>query len=225
VGRPQVAYKETITRKSESTGKFIQQSGGRGQYGHVEFKMEPGERNTGVVFVNKVVGGAIPKEFISPVRDGVEEAARNGVLAGYPVADVIVTLYDGSYHDVDSSEIAFKLAASIGFQDGMKRAGPIILEPIMNLEVVVPEEYLGSIVGDLSSRRCKIVSMGQRANAKVIKGEVPLAEMFGYATVSRSLSQGRATFTMEPSYYAQVPKNVQEEIAAKRSAAAAGSKR
>ncbi len=224
-GRPQVAYKETITRKAEAVGKFIQQSGGRGQYGHVEFLVEPGERNSGVVFVNEIVGGAIPKEFIPPVKQGVEEAARSGVLAGYPVSDIIVTLQDGSYHDVDSSEIAFKLAASIGLQEGLKKCGPILLEPIMNLEVVVPEEYLGSIVGDLSSRRCKIVEMSQRANAKVIKGEVPLGEMFGYATAIRSMSQGRASFTMEPFYYAPVPKNVQDEIAAKRQTVAAAARR
>ena len=224
-GRPQVAYKETITRKAESVGKFIQQSGGRGQYGHVEFLVEPGERNSGVVFVNKIVGGAIPKEFISPVKEGVEDAAKTGILAGYPVNDIIVTLQDGSYHDVDSSEIAFKLAASIGLQDALKKAGCIILEPIMALEVVVPEDYLGAVVGDLSARRCKIVEMGQRANAKVIKGEVPLGEMFGYATAVRSLSQGRASYTMEPSYYAQVPRNVQDEITAKRQAAHAGAAR
>ncbi len=224
-GRPQVAYKETITRKAESVGKFIQQSGGRGQYGHVEFSLEPGARNSGVVFVNDIVGGAIPKEFISAVKDGVVEAARTGILAGYPVNDLIVTLHDGSYHDVDSSEIAFKLAASIGLQAGLKKAGPIILEPIMALEVVVPEDYLGPVVGDLSARRCKIVEMGQRANAKVIKGEVPLGEMFGYATVVRSLSQGRASYTMEPSYYAPVPRNVQDEIVAKRQAGHAGAVR
>ena len=218
-GRPQVAYKETITRKAESVGKFIKQTGGRGQYGHVEFLVEPGERNSGVQFINKIVGGAIPREYIPAVEEGVEEACRTGVLAGYPVCDVAVTLHDGSYHEVDSSEIAFKLAASLGLQEALRKASPILLEPIMNLEVVVPEEYLGAVVGDLSARRCKIVSMGQRANAKVIKGEVPLAEMLGYATAIRSLSQGRAQYTMEPYYYAPVPRSLQEEITAKRSAA------
>ncbi|MBI1953116.1 MAG: elongation factor G [Candidatus Omnitrophica bacterium] len=219
VGRPEVAYKETITKSVESVGKFIQQSGGRGQYGHVEFLIEPAERGQGVQFVNKVVGGAIPKEYIPAVKEGVFEAARTGVLAGYPVIDMVVTLHDGSYHDVDSSEIAFKLAASIGLKDGLRRASPQLLEPIMNLEVVVPEEYLGPVVGDLSSRRCRIVEMTQRANAKVIKGEVPLAEMLGYATVIRSLSQGRATYTMEPLAYLPVPRNVQEEITTRKAAA------
>ena len=213
VGPPQVAYKETITKKvSEVDGKFIQQSGGRGQYGHVVFDVEPGERGSGVVFESKIVGGSIPKEFISPTKQGVMEATAGGVLAGYPVIDIAVTLVDGSYHDVDSSEMAFKIAASIGIKEAVKRANPIFLEPIMKLEVVVPEEYLGEVIGDLNSRRCRILEMGQRANVKVIRGEVPLSEMFGYATVIRSLTQGRGSFSMEPLAYQEVPASLKEKI-------------
>ena len=212
VGPPQVAYKETITRRVQAVGKFIQQSGGRGQYGHVVLDVEPGERGTGVQFVNRIVGGSIPKEFISPVKEGVIEAARGGVLAGYPVIDVSVTLVDGSYHDVDSSEMAFKMAGSIGFKDGVRSAGPIFLEPIMKLEVLVPENYLGEVIGDLNSRRCRINEMGQRGNVKVIHGEVPLGEMFGYATVIRSLSQGRGSFNMEPLAYQQTPASILERL-------------
>ncbi len=213
VGPPQVAYKETITKKvSEVDGKFIQQSGGRGQYGHVVFDVEPGERGSGVVFTSKVVGGSIPKEFISPIKQGVMEATSGGVLAGYPVIDMAVALVDGSYHDVDSSEMAFKIAASIGIKEAVKRANPIFLEPIMKLEVVVPEEYLGEVIGDLNSRRCRISEMGQRANVKVIRGEVPLSEMFGYATVIRSLTQGRGSFSMEPLAYQEVPASLKEKI-------------
>ncbi len=212
IGPPQVAYKETITRKIEAVGKFIQQSGGRGQYGHVVLQLEPGERGSGVEFINRVVGGAIPKEYIPAVKDGVLGAARNGVLAGYPVVDVSVTLVDGTYHQVDSSEMAFKLAGSIGFKDGVRSAKPILLEPIMRLEVVVPEEYLGEVIGDLNSRRCRIAEMGQRVNVKVIHGEVPLAEMFGYATVIRSLTQGRGYFTMEPLCYSPVPSAIAEML-------------
>ncbi|MBI3322363.1 MAG: elongation factor G [Candidatus Omnitrophica bacterium] len=213
VGPPQVAYKETITKKVEEVpGKFIQQSGGRGQYGHVVLDIEPGEKGSGVVFENKVVGGAIPKEFISPAKQGIMEAAQSGVLAGYPVIDILVTLVDGSYHDVDSSEMAFKIAGSIGLREAVKRAGPIFLEPIMTLEVVVPEEYLGEVIGDLNSRRCRIADMFQRANVKVIRGEVPLSEMFGYATVVRSLTQGRGSYSMEPHAYQEVPAGLKEKI-------------
>ncbi len=213
VGPPQVAYKETITKKAtDVAGKFVQQSGGRGQYGHVVFDIEPGERGSGVQFLNKIVGGTIPKEFISSIKQGVMECAQSGVLAGFPVIDAALTLHDGSYHDVDSSEMAFKIAASMGFREAVKRAGPIFLEPIMKLEVVVPEEYLGEVIGDLNSRRCKILEMGQRANVKVIRGEVPLSEMFGYSTVIRSLTQGRGSFTLEPLAYQEVPASLREKI-------------
>jgi len=213
VGPPQVAYKETITKKAEEVaGKFIQQSGGRGQYGHVVIDVEPGERGSGVVFESKVTGGSIPKEFITPARQGILESAQGGVLAGYPVIDIAITLVDGSYHDVDSSEMAFKIAGSMALREAVKRAGPIFLEPIMKLEVVVPEEYLGEVVGDLNSRRCRILEMGQRANVKVIRGEVPLGEMFGYATKVRSLTQGRGSFAMEPCAYQEVPSSQKEKI-------------
>ncbi|MCM8811924.1 MAG: elongation factor G [Candidatus Omnitrophica bacterium] len=212
VGPPQVAYKETIRKANEAVGKFIHQSGGRGQYGHVVFQMEPGERGSGIVFESKIVGGAIPKEFINPVKEGVMSAAKNGVIAGYPVIDVHVTLVDGSYHEVDSSEMAFKMAGSIGFQEGIRNGSPVLLEPIMKLEVIVPEEYLGEVIGDLNSRRCRIADMSQRANARVIRGEVPLAEMFGYATVVRSLSQGRGSYNMEPFAYQEIPAQIAEKI-------------
>ncbi len=225
VGPPQVAYKETITRKVQVVGKFIQQSGGRGQYGHVVLDLEPGERGSGVQFVNRVVGGSIPREFIPPVKDGVLEAARGGVLAGYPVIDVTVTLVDGTHHDVDSSELAFKMAGSIGFKEGVRGGGPVLLEPIMKLEVIVPEEYLGEVIGDLNSRRCRIVEMGARANVKVIRGEVPLGEMFGYATVVRSLSQGRGSYSMEPLMYAQVPGNIAEKLLKGREAVQGAARR
>ena len=218
VGPPQVAYKETITQNvKEIEGKFIQQSGGRGQYGHVVLDIVPNERGTGVTFASEIVGGAIPKEYIPAVKQGVMEAAQGGVLAGYPVIDVAVTLVDGSYHQVDSSEMAFKIAASIGFKEGIRRGRPVFLEPIMNLEVVVPEEYLGEVIGDLNSRRCRIMDMSQRANVKVIRGEVPLAEMFGYATVVRSLTQGRGSYSMEPLAYQQVPVMIAEKIQKGRS--------
>ncbi len=211
-GPPQVAYKETIRKENEAVGKFIHQSGGRGQYGHVVFHMEPGERGTGVQFVSKIVGGSIPKEFISPAKEGALEAAKNGVMAGYPVIDIIITLIDGSYHDVDSSELAFKMAGSIAFQEGVRSGKPVLLEPIMKLEVIVPEEYLGQVIGDLNSRRCRIMETGQRANARIIHGEVPLAEMFGYATVIRSLSQGRGSYSMEPLAYQEVPAQIAEKL-------------
>ncbi|MBU1862369.1 MAG: elongation factor G [Candidatus Omnitrophica bacterium] len=211
-GKPQVAYKETITKYAECEGKFIRQSGGRGQYGHCYLKLEPMGRGEGFEFVDKVKGGAIPREYISAVKAGVKEACPNGTLAGYPVVDIKVTVYDGSYHDVDSSELAFKIAASIGFKDGVKRAGAVLLEPIMAVEVLVPEEYMGDVIGDLSSRRCKIEMMSDKGHLKVINGLVPLSEMFGYATAVRSLSQGRATYTMEPHGYEEVPKNIAHEI-------------
>ena len=214
VGKPQVAYKETITKSADCEGKFIKQTGGRGQYGHAVMTVEPLERGKGFEFENKIVGGAIPREYIPAVEQGCKEACSNGVVAGYSVVDVKVTLTDGSFHDVDSSEIAFKMAGSIGFKEGAKKAGPVLLEPIMAVEVVVPEEYMGDIIGDLNSRRCRIEVMGDRSNLKYVKGQVPLAEMFGYATAIRSLSQGRANYTMEPHSYAEVPKNVAEKLAA-----------
>ena len=212
VGKPQVAFKETITKQVEIVGKHIQQSGGRGQYGHVVLIMKPGERGSGVVFDSKIVGGAIPREYIPAVKNGVIEASQSGALAGYPAVDISVELIDGSFHVVDSSELAFKLAAAYAFRDGMRQGGTILLEPIMDIEVTTPEEYMGDVIGDLSSRRCKIESMTQKGIVKAIRGFVPLSEMFGYATASRSLTQGRATFIMEPSYYAEVPKVIAEKI-------------
>ncbi len=212
VDKPQVAYKETITRSSRAVGKFIQQSGGRGQYGHVVMDISPGAKGSGVVFESKIIGGSIPREYISSVKEGTIEAALNGQLAGYPVTDVDVKLIDGSYHDVDSSDIAFKMAASISFNEGMRQGGEVLLEPIMNLEVTTPENYMGDIIGDLSSRRVKIEAITDRPGIKVIKGMAPLSEMFGYSTIVRSLTQGRATYTMEPSYYQEVPKNISARI-------------
>jgi elongation factor G len=212
VDKPQVAYKETITKSSRAVGKFIQQSGGRGQYGHVVFDVAPGAKGTGVIFNNKIIGGSIPREYISSVEEGVIDAALNGHLAGYPVTDIEVTLIDGSYHEVDSSDIAFKMAARIGFNEGLKNGGSVLLEPIMNLEVETPENYLGDVIGDLSSRRVRISEMCDRGNLKVVRGHAPLSEMFGYSTIVRSLSQGRATYTMEPSFFQEVPKNISEKI-------------
>ena len=212
VDKPQVAYKETITRQSRAVGKFIQQSGGRGQYGHVVFDVAPGAKGTGIAFESKIIGGAIPREFISSVKEGVIEAAQSGCLAGYPVDDVDVKLVDGSFHEVDSSDLAFHMAGILGFNEGMKNGGAVLLEPIMNLEVVTPDNYMGDVIGDLSSRRVKIDAIDDRGNLKVIKGMAPLAEMFGYATNLRSLTQGRASYTMEPSFYQEVPKNLSEKI-------------
>ena len=212
VDKPQVAYRETITKSSRAVGKFIQQSGGRGQYGHVVFDVAPGQKGAGVIFNNKIIGGAIPREYISSVEEGVQSAALNGYLAGYPVTDIDVTLVDGSFHEVDSSDIAFKMAARIGFNEGLKNGASVLLEPIMNLEVETPENYLGDVIGDLSSRRVRISEMADRGNLKVVRGHAPLSEMFGYSTVVRSLSQGRATYTMEPSFFQEVPKNISEKI-------------
>ena len=212
-GKPRVAYRETIKKLVEQEGKYIKQSGGRGQYGHVYIRIEPlisEEKN--YEFVNEIVGGTIPKEFISAVDKGCREQMEAGVIAGYPLVKVKVSLYDGSYHDVDSSEIAFKVAGSIAFKDGALKAGPVLLEPIMSLEVVTPEEYMGDVVGDLSRRRGVIGGMEDGASGKIISGEVPLAEMFGYATDLRSATQGRATFTMEPLKYSEVPRNVAEAV-------------
>lgn len=212
VGKPQVAYKETIKAKVKSEGKFIRQSGGKGQYGHVWLEVEPKEAGGGFEFVNKIVGGVIPKEFISSIQAGVEDALQNGVLGGYNVIDVKVTLYDGSFHEVDSSEMAFKIAASMAFKDAMKKANPVLLEPIMKVEATIPEEYLGDVMGDINARRGKIEGMEVRAGAQIVKGFVPLAEMFGYATDLRSKTQGRGTYTMEMNHFEEVPKNITNKI-------------
>lgn len=212
VGNPQVAYRETIKKKSSYESKYIKQSGGRGQYGHVVLEVEPQEPGTGFKFINKIVGGVIPKEYIPAVEKGIVEAMDTGVLAGYPVVDVAVTLLDGSYHEVDSSEMAFKIAASIGFKEACKKASPVLLEPIMKVEVVVPDEYMGDVMGDLNSRRGRIEGMEARGNAQVIRCNVPLKEMFGYATSLRSLTQGRATYTMIFDHYEEVPQNISDEI-------------
>ncbi|MFQ5508716.1 MAG: elongation factor G [Leptospirillia bacterium] len=215
VGKPQVAYRETITKSVEVEGKFVRQSGGRGQYGHVWLRLEPQEPGEGFEFLNEVVGGAVPREYIPAVQKGIEEAMENGVLAGYPMVDFRAALYDGSYHDVDSNEMAFKVAGSMAFKDGAGRAGPQLLEPIMSNEVIVPEEYMGDVIGNLNSRRGRISGMEARGGAQVISSMVPLAEMFGYATQLRSMTQGRATFTMMFSHYEPVPKQVSEEIVAR----------
>ncbi|NLN48308.1 MAG: elongation factor G [Clostridiales bacterium] len=212
VGKPQVAYKETIKGKVKSEGKFIRQSGGKGQYGHVWLEVEPQEAGGGFEFVNKIVGGVIPKEYISSVQAGVEDALQNGVLGGYNVIDVKVTLYDGSFHEVDSSEMAFKIAGSMAFKDAMKKANPVLLEPIMKVEATIPEEYLGDVMGDINARRGKIEGMDVRAGAQIVKGFVPLAEMFGYATDLRSKTQGRGTYTMEMNHFEEVPKNITDKI-------------
>ena len=212
VGKPQVAYRETITQTVQSEGKFVKQSGGRGKYGHVWLEISPNEVGKGFEFENAIVGGAVPKEFINPVSNGVKEALRNGVLAGYQVVDVKVKLYDGSFHDVDSDEISFKVAGSMAFKQGALKAKPVILEPMMDVEVTTPEEYLGDVMGDLNSRRGKIEGFNARRDAQVIKATVPLAEMFGYATIIRSMTQGRAIYSMQFSHYAKLPKSVADEI-------------
>jgi elongation factor G len=217
VGQPQVAYRETIQKTIEHEEKYIKQSGGRGQYGHVVFKLVPHGPGKGYEFDNQVVGGRIPREFINPCDKGFQEGMTRGILAGYPVVDVKVELLDGSYHDVDSSEFAFKACASIGFQEAARKADPVLLEPIMKVEVVTPEEFMGDVMGDLSSRRGLIENTGNRGLAKIIEAKVPLAAMFGYATDIRSMTQGRASYSMEPSHYDKVPRNVAEEVIAKRS--------
>jgi elongation factor G len=214
VGKPQVAYRETIRKVAEAEGKFIRQTGGRGQYGHVKIRLEPNP-GLGYEFVNEIVGGAVPKEFIKPVDQGMKEAMEGGVLAGYEMVDVKAVLYDGSYHDVDSSEMAFKIAGSMAFKDAARKASPVLLEPVMSVEVVVPEEYMGDIIGDLNSRRGRVEGMEHRAGSQVIKSHVPLAEMFGYATDMRSRTQGRATFSMHFKRYEEAPRSVAEEIIAR----------
>jgi len=217
VGKPQVAYRETIRAKVEQEGKFVRQSGGRGQYGHVWLKIEPQEEGKGYEFVNGVVGGSVPREYVPAVDKGVKEALEGGVIAGYPVVDIKVTIFDGSYHDVDSNEMAFKIAGSMAVKEGVRRAKPVLLEPIMKVEVVTPEDYYGDIVGDLNRRRGQIIGMEDSVSGKVVTAEVPLAEMFQYSTSMRSMSQGRATYTMEFAKYLEVPNNVAEAVMKKAS--------
>lgn len=216
VGKPQVAYRETIRKRVEAEGKFVRQSGGRGQYGHVRLIVEPNESGKGYEFINEIKGGAVPKEYIKPTDQGIREACESGVLAGFPVVDIKITLYDGSYHDVDSSEMAFKIAGSMGFKSGCEKASPVLLEPIMAVEVEVPEDYMGDVIGNLNSRRGQIENMEDRAGSKIITSKVPLAEMFAYSTTLRSMTQGRGTYTMEFSHYAEASKSVAEEVIAKQ---------
>jgi elongation factor G len=216
IGRPQVAYRETIRKEAKNVeGKFVRQTGGRGQYGHVVINLFPQTPGTGFVFEDKIVGGSVPREYIGPTEQGIKESMENGTLAGYPMVDVRVELVDGSYHDVDSSEMAFKIAGSMAFKEAVKRASPVLLEPIMDVEVVTPADYMGDVIGDLSSRRGKIGGMTQRGEAQVIGASVPLSEMFGYSTQLRSLTQGRAVYSMQFSRYEEVPKSKAEEIIAK----------
>jgi elongation factor G len=212
VGRPQVAYKETIRETVETEGRYVRQTGGRGQYGHVEVRFEPLDHGEGFEFEDRTVGGVVPKEFVKPVEQGIEEALESGVLAGYPIIDVKATLLDGSYHDVDSSEMAFKIAGSLAVREGIPRARPVLLEPVMEVEVVVPEEYMGDVIGDINARRGRVEGIETRANAQVMHTFVPLAEMFGYATDLRSKTQGRGTYTMQFSHYEEVPEKVAEDI-------------
>lgn len=218
VGNPQVSYKETIRKAVKAEGKFVRQSGGRGQYGHCVLEIEPREPGAGYEFVNKIVGGAVPKEYIGPIDAGIQDAMNNGVLGGYQVVDVKVTLVDGSYHEVDSSEMAFKIAGSMGFKEGMRKGDPVLLEPIMRVDVTVPEAYMGDAMGSLNSRRGRIEGMEARSGAQSIRAHVPLSEMFGYATTLRSLTQGRGQFVMQPSHFEEVPKNIQEAVISARSA-------
>ncbi|HXH24078.1 MAG TPA: elongation factor G [Vicinamibacterales bacterium] len=215
VGKPQVAYKETLTRPAEGEGRYVRQTGGRGQYGHAKIRLYPGEPGSGYVFENRIAGGVIPKEFIKPIDEGIQEAMTRGVLAGYPVDDVRVELYDGSFHEVDSSEMAFKIAGSLAFQDAAKKAKPVLLEPVMRVEVVVPKEYMGDVMGDLAGRRGRIQSQEDRGGTQIVKARVPLSEMFGYATDLRSRTQGRATYSMHFDRYEQAPQTVSEEVVAR----------
>ena len=217
VGAPQVAYKETIRKSVEQDTKYARQSGGKGQYGHVKIRVEPNESGKGYEFINAVVGGAIPKEYIPAVDAGIQGAMQAGVLAGYPVVDVKVTLYDGSYHEVDSSEMAFKIAGSMAFKEACRKANPVILEPIMKVSIIVPDDYMGDVIGDVSARRGNVLGMLPRGNAQQIDANIPLSNMFGYATDLRSRTQGRGQYAMEPSHYIELPKSLQEEIITKRS--------
>jgi elongation factor G len=224
VGRPQVAFRETIKGTTQIEHKFVRQSGGRGQYGHVYLELSPlvhteeDDKTKTFEFENAIVGGAIPREYISPVEAGIKEAMQNGVIAGYPVVDLHCKLYDGSYHEVDSSEIAFKIAASMALQEGVKKATPVIMEPMMKVEVTTPEDFMGDVIGDINSKRGRVDTMEDRSGAKVIRAFVPLAEMFGYATSLRSMTQGRAAYAMEFDHYAEVPSNVAEELKSKYTA-------
>lgn len=218
VGKPQVAYRETIRNKVESEGKYVKQSGGKGQYGHVWIRMEPQEPGAGYLFVNEIVGGVIPREFIAPIDKGIKEQMENGVIAGFPMVDVKVTVFDGSYHDVDSNEMSFKIAGSMAFKEGAKKARPVLLEPIMKVEVVTPEEYLGDVMGDLNRRRGVVQGMDDSPSGRIVHAEVPLGEMFGYATDVRSMSQGRATYTMEFSKYNEAPQSIAEQVMSKSTA-------
>jgi elongation factor G len=215
VGKPQVAYKETITRASEGEGRYVKQTGGRGQYGHAKIRLIPRKPGEGYEFENEIVGGTIPKEFIKPIDQGIREAMTTGVLAGYPMDDVRIELYDGSYHDVDSSEMAFKIAGSMAFKDAAKKAHPVLLEPMMRVEVVVPEEYMGDVIGDITSRRGHLQSMEVRSGSQVINARVPLSEMFGYATDLRSRTQGRGSYSMHFDRYEPAPASVSDEVIAK----------
>ena len=216
VGAPQVAYKETVQGIADVDERYVRQSGGKGQYGHVKIKLEPNETGKGYEFVNAIVGGVIPKEFIPAVDQGIQGAMQAGVLAGYPVVDVKVTLYDGSYHEVDSSELAFKIAGSMAFKEACRKANPVVLEPIMKVSVIVPEEYMGDVMGDITARRGNILGMEPRNGVSQIDANVPLSEMFGYATNLRSRTQGRGTYSMEPSHYIQLPRSIQDDIISKR---------
>jgi elongation factor G len=212
VGKPQVAYKETIRGNADVDMKYARQSGGRGQYGHVKIKVEPNEPGKGYEFINSVVGGTVPKEYIPAVDSGIQGAMQSGVLAGYNVVDVKVTLYDGSYHEVDSSEMAFKIAGSMAFKEAMRKANPVLMEPIMLVNVIVPDDYMGDVIGDLNSRRGQIQSLEARNGAHQITAHVPLSEMFGYATDLRSRTQGRGQYSMEPGHYVEIPKSISEKI-------------
>jgi elongation factor G len=220
VGKPQVAYKETIRKPAKAEGRYIKQTGGRGQYGHVKIELEPMAPGGGFVFENEIVGGAVPREYIKPVETGIREAMQNGVLAGFEMRDIKVRLVDGSYHEVDSSEMAFKIAGSMAFKEGAAKGSPVLLEPLMAVEVVVPEQYMGDVIGDLNSRRGRVEHMEARAGTQIITARVPLAEMFGYATDLRSRTQGRATYTMHFSHYDETPKNISEEVIARIQGAA-----
>ncbi|MCP4288665.1 MAG: elongation factor G, partial [Gammaproteobacteria bacterium] len=211
-GAPQVAYRETIRKPVQQEGKFVRQSGGRGQYGHVWLRLEPQEPGIGYEFVNQIMGGVVPKEYVPAVDKGIKEQMENGIRAGYPVVDVKVTLFDGSYHDVDSNEMAFKIAGSMGFKEGAQKASPVVLEPIMKVEVVTPEEYMGDVMGDLNRRRGLVQGMEDSPSGKVVRAEVPLAEMFGYATDLRSATQGRATYSMEFAKYKEAPASIAADI-------------
>jgi elongation factor G len=215
VGKPQVAFRETISKSVEVEGKYIRQTGGRGMYGHIWLRLHPQEPGKGFEFVNAIVGGVVPREFVQAVEKGVSEALSSGVVAGYPVVDVKVEAFDGSFHDVDSNEMAFKIAGSMAFKDGCNKAEPLLLEPIMNCEIVTPEDFMGDVIGDVNARRGKIVGMNPRTGVQVILAQVPLAQMFGYATDLRSRTQGRATYTMQFSHYAPVPRTVGDELRAR----------